>query len=228
VLGDTIDPVNDIDGNGSSNDVADVNFGPLSVNGTASTNCTSTVNPVSVTCTSDVGGLVFALDGETLITADALHAESTSTNDGTPHSDSDGTGFTDLCIVESAGAACTPITAPGSYNIAGACDGSIDVAGEDASSSEGGSAGSGLTVTMLHVGCDMTGGAIDVNVGQAHTFVAGSNPPPQAPTATPAGLPNSGGLPGGDGNGMLWLGLAGMLAGLVVGLTSLHSGRKQR
>jgi hypothetical protein len=112
----------------------------------------------------------------------------------------------------------------------------IEVEAQDASSSEGGATGSGLTVTLLRINLNTPDGAIDLDVGKAHTFVSDQGvavtptpvlPPPPAPTATPAQLPASGGPTGGSGGYDGWymaLAALALFAGIVLTLLALPSG----
>ncbi len=221
VLGESVDPVNDTDlDDPAGTDSADLDLGPVSITGDGSTECGYSepgTLPVFVVCGSRVDNFGLSIGGETIVEAGTLFARSTSTFDGTSAtSDSDGTTWEGLCIVQSSGDACTPVTAAGDYDIAGACDGTVTVQGEDASESEDGKPGSGLTVTMLHVDCATAQGDIVLDIGSAHSFVAGANlAPPPAPTETPSALPITGGPVSGPGPDAGWYLLAAGLALLI-------------
>ena len=213
------------------------------------TNCSNVATgaPVWVTCTSSLENLSLSLGGIVILTADSMVAQSTSTNDGsTAWSENTGSQFGGLCIVQTLGAQCTPITSPGRYpiDIEGVGQGTITVQPEDRSATESGAMGSGLTVTMLHIDFEtVAGGAINLDIGQAHTFVSGeavatatplpteSPPlsPPPAPTATPtptvAQLPATGGPGAGSDSSYSWyIALAGLAlsGGIVLTLLGLR------
>jgi hypothetical protein len=256
-LGESVDPINGVDiGDGRLANDADVDLGPLSMSSdNAWTNCSNVATgaPVWATCTSSLENLSLSLGGIVILTADSMVAQSTSTNDGsTTWSEHTGSQFGGLCIVQTLGAQCTPITSPGTYpiDIEGVGHGTITVQPEDPSATESGATGSGLTVTMLHIDFQIVaGGAINLDIGQAHTFVsdqavATATPsptfvptaspelsPPPAPTATPiptvAQLPTTGG-PGAwsDSSSGWYIALAGLAlsGGIVFTLLGLPRG----
>jgi hypothetical protein len=248
VLGESVDPINGVDlGDGRLAGDADVSLGPLSMSSdNAWTNCSNVATGALVwaTCTSSLENLSVSLGGIVILTADSMVAQSTSTNDGSmTWSEHTGSQFGGLCIVLTSGAACTPVTSPGTYliDIEGVGHGTITVQPEDPSAIESGATGSGLTVTMLHIDFQtVAGGVINLDIGQAHTFVSDQavgtatplptplpteSPllsPPPAPTATPiptaAQLPTTGGPGAGSDSSSGWyIALAGLaLAGGIV------------
>ncbi len=243
VFGEPVDSVNQVGSDGFQTDVLDLNQGPLSLTAEAAvTDCShSSLGPPPVTqiCSSSLRNFVFSLNGIVIVSADGLMTESTSTNDGsTVWSEQTASEIGNLCIALSLGAPCTQITGPGTYtvDIAGVAQGTIEVEAQDASTSEGGATGSGLTVTLLRINLNTPYGAIDLDVGKAHTFVADQGvavtptrvlPPPPAPTATPAQLPGSGGPTGGGGGSEGWyivLAALALFAGIALTLLALPSG----
>jgi hypothetical protein len=207
VFGQTVDPVNPVSDDGSHTAVLDLNVGPLSLTADqVVTDCSQSsldLPPVTQTCSASLQNFNFSLDGLGIVSTDMFVVESTSTNDGTGASSENSlTEIANLCILQTAGGPCTPVTGPSVYiiDIDGVAQGTITVAAQDPTTSEGGVAGSGLTVTSIKINLTTPSGDIDLDVGRAHTFVsdqavtATPSPtpallPPPAPTATPAQLP---------------------------------------
>lgn len=240
MFGQTIDAGNPVTDDGSHTSVLDLNIGPLSVSADqVITDCSQSslsVPPVTETCSASLENFSFSLNGLVIVSADMIAVQSTSTNDGTGASSNGAlTEIENLCILQTAGGPCTPITEPGVYTVVidGVAQGTITVAGRDPTTSEDGTAGSGLTVTSLRIDLTTPSGDINLDVGKAHTFVSDAAiselQPPPAPTATPAQLPNSGGPISGSGDSSygwyLALAVLAVFAGIVVTLVALSSGK---
>jgi hypothetical protein len=140
-----------------------------------------------------LGGLVHT--GANIVSASVLESHSFSWADSGPaDSTSSGTTIVGLCVYTN-GVTCSSVN--GSANIAvsalGVVTGSVQVFSQQSRSSEGGTPGSGLTVTMIRVSLStVLGQLLSVDIGVADSFVGSTEPQvaatptPAAPTATPA------------------------------------------
>lgn len=225
VFGQSVTPVNAVNDDGTQSNEFDLNIGPLSINSNnATTDCDSSA--AEQTCTSTLDDFTFSLEGIAIITANSLTAKANSNGAG---SSDEGTDFSGLCILQSAAGPCTPITEAGEYsiNIPGVAQGVITVMAEDFTTSEGGVAGSGLTVTMLRVNLTTPDGPITLDLVQAHSFVASTLSPPPAPTV--AQLPQTGGpIAANDSSYGWYIALAGFVIfmGIAIATTFPRAKRK--
>ena len=150
VLGQTIAPVNQVTDEGTKSTDFDLSVGPLSITSDGATShCDS--GPGFETCESSLNNLLFKLYGLNIITAGSVHSQS---NSSVGTSNDNGTSYSNVCILQSAGNPCTVVTAGQNdydIDIPGVAQGVITISAEGLTTTEGGVRGSGLTVTMLRL-----------------------------------------------------------------------------
>lgn len=191
VFGQEFDALNGVSGSsGGGSDPLGWTQGLWSLSAdNASTDCSGPADTHS-TCGSAIENFSLSYDGQEIVSADLLQAMSQSfaTTEGAFSHDA-GTQMQGLCIVQTVGAQCTPVTGPGVFtvNIPGVAVGTITVQPESTRTTDNGEDGSGLTVTMLHIELLTPDGWIILDVAQSDSWVAVlDDSVTPAPTASPA------------------------------------------
>ncbi len=153
---------------------------------------------VNTHCISQATGLVIAVNGQTLLTADSLVAEARATGVGdSSNATPDATKISGLCVVTVAGQPCIALadTRDGTAAIAGTgVTGSVTVHQQFDRTQNVGVPGSGITTVALEVELNISGhGTVQFRIGVADAFVGTVRtcgvPAYETPTETPTKTP---------------------------------------